>query len=72
MCRIFVRGFCCRVGRIVNYVTRVAAKITDKKASEVGILINASSLTPTDRMRVSGAGEGVLFDSVVKLVAGDS
>jgi hypothetical protein len=44
MFRIFVRGFCCHVGRIVNYVTRVAAKSTDKKASETGILINASSL----------------------------
>ena len=29
----------------MNYVTRVAAKSTDKKASEIGILINASSLT---------------------------
>ena len=45
MCRIFVCDFCCHVGRIVNYVTRVAAKSTDKKTSEVGILINASSLT---------------------------
>ncbi len=44
MCRIFVRGFCCHVGRIVNYVTKVAAKSTDKKASGIGILINASSL----------------------------
>ena len=46
MCRIFVCGYCCRVGRIVNYVTRDVAKTTDKKASEIGILINASSLTP--------------------------
>jgi hypothetical protein len=45
MCRIFVCGFCCRVGRIVNYVTKVAAKATDKKTSEIGILINASFLT---------------------------
>ncbi len=44
MCRIFVRGICCHVGRIVNYVTKVAAKSTDKKASGIGILINASSL----------------------------
>ena len=44
MRRIFVCGFCCHVGRIVNYVTKVAAKSTDKKASEIGILINASSL----------------------------
>jgi hypothetical protein len=28
----------------VNYVTKVAAKSMDKKASETGILINASSL----------------------------
>ena len=28
----------------MNYVTKVAAKSTDKKASEIGILINASSL----------------------------
>ena len=41
----FVCGFCYRVGRIVNYVTTVAAKSTSKKTSEIGILINASSLT---------------------------
>ena len=29
----------------MNYVTKVVAKSTDKKASEIGILINASSLT---------------------------
>ena len=45
MCGIFVCGFCRHVGRIVNYVTKVAAKSTGKKASEIGILINASSLT---------------------------
>ena len=44
MCRIFVCVFCRHVGRIVCYVTRVAVKSTDKKASEIGILINASSL----------------------------
>jgi hypothetical protein len=37
MRRIFARGFCRRVGRIVNYVTKVAAESTDKKASEIGI-----------------------------------
>ena len=37
-------GFCCHVGRIVNSVTKVAAKSTGKKASVIGILINASSL----------------------------
>jgi hypothetical protein len=41
---IFVCGFCCHVGRIVNYVTKVAAKSTSKKTSKIGILINASSL----------------------------
>ena len=44
MCRILVCDFCRHVGRIVNYVTKVAAKSTDKKASEIGVLINASSL----------------------------
>jgi hypothetical protein len=29
----------------VNYVTKVAAKTTGKKISEIGILINASSLS---------------------------
>ena len=29
----------------MNYVTKVAAKTTSKKTSEVGILINASFLT---------------------------
>jgi late competence protein required for DNA uptake (superfamily II DNA/RNA helicase) len=44
-CAEFFCGFCCQVGRIVNYVTKVAAKSADKKAIEIGILINASSLT---------------------------
>ncbi len=51
MCRIFVCGFCRHVGRIVNYVTIVAAKSTDKKASEIGILINASSLNCVNFIR---------------------
>ncbi len=45
MCRVFVCGFFCHVGRIVDYATKVATKSTDKKASGIGILINASSLT---------------------------
>ena len=53
MSRIFVCGFCCHVGRIVNCVTRVATKSTDKKASKTGNLIHASYL------RVD-AGEEVL------------
>ena len=48
MCSIFVCGFCCHVGRIVNYVTKVATKNMDKKASKIGILINASSLIPNE------------------------
>jgi hypothetical protein len=38
----------------VNYVTKVAAKSTDKKASEIGILINASSLTPSAAIPLQG------------------
>jgi predicted nucleic acid-binding protein len=60
MCRIFVCGFCCHVGRIVNYVTRVAAKSTDKKASEIGILINASSL-------ISDAGPLIALSRIEQL-----
>jgi hypothetical protein len=45
MRRIFVRGFWRYVERIVNSVTKVAAKSTDKKASKIGILINASFLS---------------------------
>jgi hypothetical protein len=43
--QVFVCGFWHHVGRIVNYVTRVAAKNTSKKTNKIGILINASSLT---------------------------
>ena len=34
-----VQDFCCHVRRIVNHVTRVAAKITDKKTSEMGMAL---------------------------------
>ena len=32
-----VQSFCCRVGHIVNYVTKVAARSTHKNAGEAGI-----------------------------------
>ena len=48
MCGFFFVVFFYRVERIVNYVTKVAVKSTDKKASEIGILINAKSLTVRD------------------------
>jgi DNA-binding transcriptional regulator YiaG len=37
----------------VNYVTKVAAKTMNKKTSEIGILINASSLR-SPRMIIGG------------------
>ena len=43
--RVFVGSFYCNAGRIASYVTKVAMKNTHKKTSEVGTLINASSLS---------------------------
>ena len=60
MCRNFVRGFCYHVGRIVNYVTKVAVKSTAKKASEIGILINASSLSQLNIPVVDYDGDELL------------
>jgi len=43
--RIFVGSFYYDVGHIVSYVTKIAMKTTDKKTGQIGILINASSLS---------------------------
>jgi hypothetical protein len=52
MCRIFVYGFCCYVGRIVNYETKIAAKTMSKKTSEIDSLINAPSLITAASMKM--------------------
>jgi hypothetical protein len=57
----------------VNYVTRVAAKTTSKKTSEIGILINASSLK-TESVRevfvVDGRNKNVPYVGPIRVSYG--